>query len=210
MVFPSIFSFCFSRKFTSFIVPRIFPSGSISSIVTFLNLARFPSCRCLTASPSHTELEDLDEPARKKACTEAAAFEEKVLKQDIPDISQTKTVYPTSILMSHTLGILADYFPISHQAEECSNSTGRMVVHTYYHCTICTYKSQNCDSMYMHTRCHLNIVLGCMWPICTKTYDAPDGLSTHVNKVHGGLLLPEALTKDEAESVVTSLSTSQR
>ena len=51
MVFSSIFSFCFSRKFTFFMVPKSFPSGSISSIVTFLNLARFPFCRCLTASP---------------------------------------------------------------------------------------------------------------------------------------------------------------
>ena len=165
----------------------------------------------LFGPPSRTELEDLDEPVRKKARTEAAAFEEEVLKQEgIPDTSQTKTVYPTSVLMSHTLGILADYFPTSHQAEECSKSTGQMVVHTYYHCTICTYKSQNRDSTHTHTRHHLNIVLGCAWLNCTKTYDAPDSLSTHVNKVHGGLLLPEALTKDEAESVITSLSTSQQ
>ena len=165
----------------------------------------------LFGPPSHTELEDLDEPARKKAHTEAAAFEEEVLKQEgIPDTSQTKTVYPTSVSMSHTLGIPADYFPTSHQAEERNKSTGQMVVRTYYHCTICTYKSQNCDSTYTHTHCHLNIVLGCAWPNCTKTYDAPDGLSTHVNRVHGGLLLPKALTKDEAESLVASLSTSQQ
>ena len=162
----------------------------------------------LFGPPSHTELEDLDESARKKARTEAAAFEEEVLKQEgIPDTSQTKTVFPTSMSMSHTLGIPADYLPTSHQAEECSKSAGQMVVHTYYHCTICTYKSQNRDSMYTHTRCHLNIVLGCAWPNCTKTYDASDSLSTHVNKVHGGLLLPKALTKDEAESVIASLST---
>ena len=75
--------------------------------------------------PSCTELEDLDEPARKKVHTEAATFEEEVLKQEgIPDTSQTKTVYPTSVSMSHTLGILADYFPTSHQAEEHSKSTG--------------------------------------------------------------------------------------
>ena len=44
----------------------------------------------LFSPPSHTELEDLDEPARKKARTEAAAFEEEVLKQEgIPDTSQT-------------------------------------------------------------------------------------------------------------------------
>ena len=66
----------------------------------------------LFGPPSRIELEDLDEPARKKACTEAAAFEEEVLKQKgIPDTSQTKTVYPTSVSMSHTLGIPADYFP---------------------------------------------------------------------------------------------------
>ena len=79
----------------------------------------------LFSPPSHTELEDLDEPARKKAHTEAAAFEEEVLKQEgIPDTSQAKTVYPTSVLMSHTLGIPADHFPTSHQAEECNKSMG--------------------------------------------------------------------------------------
>ena len=163
----------------------------------------------LFGPPSCTELEDLDEPARKKAHTEAAAFEEEVLKQEgIPDTSQAKTVYPTSVSMSHTIGILTEYFPTSHQSEECSKSMGQMVVHTYYHCTFCPYKSQNRDSTYTHTRCHLNVVLCCAWPNCTKTYDAPDSLSTHVSKVHRGLLLPKALTKDEAESVVTSLSTS--
>ena len=163
----------------------------------------------LFSSPSHTELEDLDEPARKKARTEAAAFEEEVLKQEgIPDTSQAKTVYPTSMSMSHTIGILTDYFPTSHQAEERSKSMGQMVVHTCYHCTICPYKSQNCDSTHMHTHRHLNVVLDCAWPNCTKTYDAPDGLCTHVSKVHRGLLLPKALTKDKAESIVTSLSTS--
>ena len=142
----------------------------------------------LFSPPSHIELENLDELARKKACTEAAAFEEEVLKQEgIPNTSQTKTVYPTRVSMSHTLGILADYFPTSHQAEECSKSTRQMVVHTYYHCTICTYKSQNRDSMYTHTHHHLNVVLGCALPNCTKTYDVPDGLSTHVNKVMGDI-----------------------
>ena len=72
----------------------------------------------LFSPPSHIELEDLDEPARKKVCTEAAAFEEEVLKQEgIPDTGQAKTVYPTSMSMSHTLGILVDYFLTSHQAE---------------------------------------------------------------------------------------------
>ena len=163
----------------------------------------------LFSPPSCTELEDLDEPARKKACTEAAAFEEEVLKQeDIPDTSQAKTVYPTSVLMSHTISIPTDYFPTSHQAEACSKSIGQMVVYTYYHCTICPYKSQNHDSTYTHTHRHLNVVLGCVWPNCTKTYDAPDGLCTHVSKVHRGLLLVEALTKDEAESIIASLSNS--
>ena len=159
----------------------------------------------LFGPPSRTELEDLDEPARKKAHTEAAAFEEEVLKQEgISATSQAKTVYPTSMPMSHTIGILADYFPTSHQAEECSKSMEQMVVHTHYHCTICPYKSQNCVT---HTCRHLNIVLGCAWPNCAKTYDAPEGLSTHVNKVHGGHLLPKALAEDEAESIVASLST---
>ena len=36
--------------------------------------------------------------------------------------------------------------------------------------------------------------------------DAPNGLNAHVNKVHMGLLLPRALTKDEAQAVVAGLS----
>ena len=74
---------------------------------------------------SWTELEDLNEPTKKKAHSEATAFEEEVLKQEgVSDTSQMKTVYPTSTTISHTIGIPMDYFPTMHQAKECSKSTG--------------------------------------------------------------------------------------
>ena len=98
----------------------------------------------LFGPPSWTELEDLDEPTKKKAHTEAATFQEEVLKQEgVPDTSQAKMVYPNSTTISHTIGILTDYFPTTHQAEELNKSTGPMVGHTYYHCTICPQRSQN-------------------------------------------------------------------
>ena len=85
----------------------------------------------LFGPPSRTELKDLDEPAKKKAHSKAATFEEEVLKQKgVPDTSQAKMVYPTSTTISHTIGIPANYFPKIHQAEELSKSTGQMVGHT--------------------------------------------------------------------------------
>ena len=46
----------------------------------------------LFGPPSQTELEDLDKPT-KKAWTEAATFEEEVLKQEgVPDTNQVKMV----------------------------------------------------------------------------------------------------------------------
>ena len=161
----------------------------------------------LFGPPSWTELEDLDKRAKEKARSEAATFEEEILKQEgVPDTGQAKMVYPTSTTISHTIGIPVDYFPTTHQAKELSKSTGQMVGHMYYHCTICSHRSQNQDSTYTHTHRHLNVVIGCAWPNCTKTHDTPNGLNAHVNKVHGGLLLPGALSKDEAEAVVASLS----
>ena len=80
----------------------------------------------LFSPPSHTVLEDLDEPARKKTRTEAAAFEEEVLKQEgIPDTSQAKTVYPTSVSMSHTIGILVDYFLLHTRLKNTVNQWGK-------------------------------------------------------------------------------------
>ena len=129
-----------------------------------------------------------------------------MLKQEgLPDTNVTKTVYPTSMSMSHTIGIPSDYFPVSHQAEEPSKATGKLVTHTYYHCSVCSYKSQNQDSTYTHTHHHLNTLIGCTWPGCKKSYEAPNRLMAHVKKYHGDHLLPEALTKDEAEAVVASL-----
>ena len=153
----------------------------------------------LFGPPSWIELDDLDEPTIKKTCTKAVAFEEEILKQEgVPDTSKAKTVYPTSMSMSYSMGIPVDYFPSTHQAEEPSKATGQMVGHIYYHCTICPHRSQNWDSTYMHTCHHLNIVISCACPNCTKTYDVPNGLTAHVNKKHGGLLLPGSLSKSEA------------
>ena len=71
----------------------------------------------LFGPPSWVELEDFYEPSKKRACTEAAAFEEAVLKQEgVLDTSKVKTVYPTSTTMSYTIGVPADYFPTNHQA----------------------------------------------------------------------------------------------
>ena len=79
----------------------------------------------LFGPPSWVELVDLDEPLKKRAHTEAAAFEEAVLKQEgVPDTSKAKTVYPTSTTMSYTIGVPADYFPTTHQAEKLSKAMG--------------------------------------------------------------------------------------
>ena len=66
----------------------------------------------LFGPPSRTELEDLDEPTRKKTHTKPATFEEEILKQEgVPDTSKAKTVYLTSMSMSYSMGIPVDYFP---------------------------------------------------------------------------------------------------
>ena len=160
----------------------------------------------LFGPPSHIELKDLNESTKKKAHTEAAKFEEEVLKPEgVPDTSEMKVVYPTSQPMSHTLGVPADYQPTVHITEKPSRVTGNLVNRTYYYCTVCEYNSQNCDSTYTHTRHHLNVVIGCAWPNCGKTYDAPDGLSKHVKSKNGSVFLLGALGKAEAKAIVTEL-----
>ena len=163
----------------------------------------------LFGPPFQLEPEELNEPARKKAHTQAAAFEERMLKQEgVPDTSKTKVVYPTSKTISYTIWVPTDYHPTVHQSEEPGKVTGHLVGRTYYHCMVCTHRPQNRDSTYNHTCHHLNVIIGCAWPGCPKMYDAPDGLITHINKKLGGLLLPDALSKTEAEEVIAGLAAS--
>ena len=60
----------------------------------------------LFGDPNPIELEDLDEPAKKKVCTEAAEFEEQALASEgVEDTSVETTMYPT-ILLVLTLNII--------------------------------------------------------------------------------------------------------
>ena len=143
----------------------------------------------LLRDPNPIKIKDLDEPQKKKARIEAAEFKEEALKEEgIPETSEMKTVYPTGS-MNYTISILTKYQPTQHLSKHPSKATGNLVSHTSYHCTMCTYHPFNRDSTYTHTRHHLNIVIGCAWPDCGKTYDAPDGLSKHVKTKHGGQLI---------------------
>ena len=94
-------------------------------------------------------------------------------------------------------------------SEEVSKASGKMVLKTFYHCTVCTKRLQNKDSMYNHTRCHLNILIGCTWPKCGKKYKAPEGLKEHVSEKHSSFLSPEALSKEEAKAMVAGLSSAK-
>ena len=52
----------------------------------------------LFGDPKPIELKDLDEPAKKKVCTEAAEFEEQALASEgVEDTSVETTVYPTGL-----------------------------------------------------------------------------------------------------------------
>ena len=109
-------------------------------------------------------------------------------EEGVPDTSKTKTVYPTGS-MNYTISIPTKYQPMQHLSEHPSKATGNLVSRTSYHCTMCTYHSFNRDSTYTHTCHHLNVVIGCAWPNCGKTYDAPNGLSKHLKTKHGGELI---------------------
>ena len=61
--------------------------------------------------------------------------------------------------------------------------------------------------MFTHMCHNLNDSLACLCPNCKKSYKAQEGFKDHVNKKHGGQLAPKALSKEEAESIVSSLST---
>ena len=145
----------------------------------------------------------------KKAHTEMAEFEDEMLKwEGILDTSQETILYPASLPIPTEFGI-EEFCPTMGYSEEKSKASGKMISKTFYHCTICTKRSQNKDSMYNHTSCHLNILTGCTWPNCGKKYEAPEGLKQYVSKKHGNLLAPEALCKEEAEAVVAGLSSSK-
>ena len=39
--------------------------------------------------------------------------------------------------------------------------------------------------------------------VVIKTYEAPDSPNKHINKMHRGVLAPSAISKEEAEAVVS-------
>ena len=101
--------------------------------------------------PNPIELEDLDEPAKKKVRTEAAEFEEQALASEgVEDTSVETAVYPTGSL-NYSIGVDIKYHPLQEISEFTSSSTGNLVNHTKYYCNMCTYSSFNQDSTYTHT-----------------------------------------------------------
>ena len=158
--------------------------------------------------PNLIELEDLDEPVRKRAHTEAAEFEEQALASEgVQDTSVETIVYPTGPL-NYSLGIDVKYHPGQEISEFTNHSTGNLVNRTKYYCQMCTYSSFNRDSTYTHTHRHLNVVIGCAHPGCDKKYDASDGLSKHIKSKHNGKLIPKGIKQEEAETVVAELAAS--
>ena len=133
-----------------------------------------------------------------------------MLKQEgLPDTIKETMLFPMSLPIPTDFGVEKEFYPIVGYTEEKSKASGKMVTKTYYNCTISNKRSQNRDSMFNHTRHHLNISLGCAWPKCGKKYEAPDGLKEHIMKKHGNLLSPTASSKDEAEAMVAELSSAK-
>ena len=127
----------------------------------------------LFGDPNPIELEDLDEPAKNKACTEAAEFEEQALASEgVQDTSIETIMYPTGPL-NYSVGVDVKYHPRQEISEFTSRSAGNLVNCTKYYCQMCTYSSFNQDSTYTHTHQHLNVVIGFAHPGCEKKYDAP-------------------------------------
>ena len=162
----------------------------------------------LFGDPNPIELEDLDEPAKKKTRTRAAKYEEQALASEgVQDTSVETIVYPTGPL-NYSLSVDVNYHPRQEISEFTNHSTGNLVNRTKYYCQMCTYSSFNRDSTYTHTCRHLNVVIGCAHPGCDKKYDAPDGLSKHIKSKHNGKLVPEGIKQEEAKAIVARLATS--
>ena len=149
-------------------------------------------------------------PDSKKPTVRWLNIKEEMLKQKgLPNTSKETILYPASLPIPTKFGVEKEFCPTVGYSEERSEASGKMISKTFYHCTICTKQSQNKDSIYNHTRHHLNIFISCSWPNCGKKYEAPEGLKDHISKKHGGLLAPEALSKEEAEAVVAGLSSTK-
>ena len=162
----------------------------------------------LFGDPNPIELEDLDEPAKKRARTEVAELEEQALASEgVQDTSVETIVYPTGPL-NYSLGVDVKYHPRQEISEFTNRSTGNLVNRTKYYCQMCTYSSFNQDSTYTQTCRHLNVDFGCVHPGCDKKYDAPNGLSKHIKSKHNGKLIPKSIKQEEAEAVVAELAAS--
>ena len=64
----------------------------------------------LFGPPSQLDLEDLEEPAQRKACTEAAAVEEEMLKQEgLPDTSKETILFLASLPIPTKFGLEKEF-----------------------------------------------------------------------------------------------------
>ena len=97
----------------------------------------------LFGDPNPIELEDLDEPVKKKTRTRAAEYEEQALASEgVQDTSVETIVYPTGLL-NYSLSVDVNYHPRQEISEFTNRSTGNLVNRTGYYCQMCTYSSFN-------------------------------------------------------------------
>ena len=81
--------------------------------------------------PSQLDLEDLEEPTQKKACTEVAAVEEEMLKQEgLPDTSKETILFPTSLPVPTEFSLEKEFQSTISYLEEPSGASGQKITKT--------------------------------------------------------------------------------
>ena len=145
-----------------------------------------------------------DSPPTKRLHVEAEKEKTKVGEASglINPSGSTTKVYTDQLLIPCDLGVPSDYLPHWESVKKEGAKGGWKSI-SVYACLFCNHRSQNRTSTVTHTRCHLNVILGCH--LCLFTSESTGPLENHIKEAHGGKLLEEQLTDVESMELVTKL-----
>ena len=143
-------------------------------------------------------------PPTKKLRVEVEKEETKVGEASglINPSGSTTKVYTDQLLIPRDLGVPSGYLPHCESVKKEGAKGGWKSV-SFYVCLFCNHRSQNRTSTITHTRCHLNVVLGCH--LCPFTSESTGPLENHIKEAQGGKFLEEQLTDMESAELVSKL-----
>ena len=161
--------------------------------------------------PTDLDIEELEAPALKRKCAEAATAEQAgaTSKGECDPSKAIKYVHVVDDATPVDYGLDVDLVPTVMDVI-IKEPGGKESTRVYYQCKTCPHKAQNGASMMNHARKCLNIRLQCF--ACKYSADSSKTINSHVQKEHRTSSAMELapITKQEAAEVLEAIVSGQQ